>query len=115
MTPGSHAVHIHEHGDCSAPDAMSAGGHWNPTSKAHGKWGQADGEFHLGDIGNIEVGADGKGIIEFVTDLWTIGGGGPNDVVGKSIIVHAMPDDYTSQPTGAAGERIGCGEIQRVR
>jgi Cu-Zn family superoxide dismutase len=115
VTPGSHAVHIHEHGDCSAPDAMTAGGHWNPTSKKHGKWCQADGEYHLGDIGNIEVGADGKGVIEIVTDLWEIGSGGPNDVVGKSIIVHAKPDDYTTQPTGAAGDRIGCGEIQRTR
>ena len=54
VSPGLHAVHIHEKGDCSAPDGTSAGGHWNPTNVAHGKWGE--GEFHLGDIGNITVG-----------------------------------------------------------
>jgi Cu-Zn family superoxide dismutase len=115
VTPGSHAVHIHEHGDCSAPDATSAGGHWNPTGKKHGKWGQEDGEFHLGDLGNIEVDAGGRGSIEFATDQWEIGTGGPRDIVGKSIIVHAKPDDFTTQPTGAAGDRIGCGVIQRTR
>ena len=111
VEPGLHAAHIHEHGDCSDPKAASAGGHWNPTSKPHGSWGQADGNFHLGDLGNIEVGADGKGRLEIVTDLWTVGGGGANDVVGRSIIVHAKPDDFTTQPTGDAGDRIGCGAI----
>ncbi len=111
VSPGVHATHIHEHGDCSAPDAKSAGGHWNPTSKKHGKWGQADGEFHLGDLGNIEVGADGTGSLVVSSDQWTMGDGGPTDILGKSIIVHAMPDDFTSQPTGNAGDRIGCGVI----
>jgi Cu-Zn family superoxide dismutase len=111
VEPGLHAAHIHEHGDCSDPKAANAGGHWNPTSKPHGKWGQADGAFHLGDLGNLEVGPDGTGRIEIVTDLWTVGGGAANDVVGRSIIVHAKPDDFTTQPTGNAGDRIGCGEI----
>ena len=109
-SPGLHAVHIHEHGDCSAPDGTSAGGHWNPTGTAHGKWGE--GEFHLGDIGNINVGEDGMGSIELTTDLWEIGTGSDVDVVGKSIIVHAGADDFTSQPSGAAGARIGCGVIE---
>lgn len=111
VEPGLHAAHIHEHGDCSDPKAASAGGHWNPTSKPHGSWGQADGNFHLGDLGNIEVGADGNGRLEIVTNLWTVGDGGPVDVVGRSIIVHAKPDDFTTQPTGNAGDRIGCGVI----
>ena len=110
-TPGLHAVHIHEHGDCSAPDAKSAGGHWNPTSRKHGKWGQADGEFHLGDLGNIEVGADGTGSLVVSTEQWTMGDGGKLDVIAKSIIVHAKPDDFTTQPTGDAGDRIACGVI----
>ena len=59
--------------------------------------------------------AGGRGSIEFATDQWEIGTGGPKDVVGKSIIVHALPDDFTTQPTGAAGDRIGCGVIQRTR
>ena len=111
-TPGLHAVRIHEYGDCSAPDGTSAGGHWNPTNTAHGKWG--DGEFHLGDIGNITVGGDGTGETELTTDLWEIGTGSIRDVVGKGIIVHAGADDFTSQPSGAAAARIGCGPIAAV-
>lgn len=107
-----HAVHIHENGDCSSPDGKSAGGHWNPTNVAHGKWGE--GEFHLGDIGNIDVGEDGTGTIELSTDLWEIGTGSMIDVVGKGIIVHADADDFTSQPSGNAGARIGCGVIELV-
>ena len=109
-SPGPHAVHIHENGDCSASDGSSAGGHWNPTGVAHGKWGE--GEFHLGDIGNINVGEDGTGSISLTTDLWEIGTGSAIDVVGKSIIVHAGADDFTSQPSGAAGSRLGCGVIE---
>ena len=108
-TPGLHGVHIHEKGDCSAPDGTSAGGHWNPTGVAHGKWGE--GEFHLGDIGNMMVEEDGTGSISLTTDLWEIGTGSDIDVVGKGIIVHAGADDFTSQPSGAAGSRIGCGVI----
>ena len=109
-SPGLHGVHIHENGDCSSPDGKSAGGHWNPTGVAHGKWGE--GEFHLGDIGNITVGEDGTGSIELTTDLWEIGTGSDVDVVGKGIIVHADADDFTSQPSGNAGARIGCGVIE---
>jgi superoxide dismutase, Cu-Zn family len=111
VTPGLHAVHIHEHPDCGDPAGKNAGGHWNPTARKHGKWGQADGEFHLGDLGNIEVGADGNGVLEVSTDLWTLGDGGQVDVVGRSIIVHGGADDFTTQPTGNAGDRIGCGPI----
>ena len=108
-TPGLHAVHIHEKGDCSSPDGKSAGGHWNPTEVAHGEWGE--GEFHLGDIGNMTVGDDGAGKIELTTDQWEMGTGSIRDIVGKGIIVHAGADDFTSQPSGAAGARIGCGAI----
>lgn len=109
--PGEHAVHIHEIGDCSSDDAKSAGGHWNPTVEDHGKWGKAP--HHLGDIGNIVVGEDGTGALSLTTDRWTLGGGADNDIYGKAIIVHADPDDFTSQPTGAAGGRIGCAVIEK--
>ena len=109
-TPGEHAFHLHEIGDCSAPDGTSAGGHWNPTAQDHGKWG---GEaFHLGDVGNLVVGDDGTATLTVSTKLWSIGTGDDNDVIGRSVIVHAGVDDFTSQPTGAAGGRIGCGVIQ---
>ena len=109
-SPGLHAVHIHATGDCSAPDGTSAGGHWNPTSEDHGRWGGDS--FHLGDIGNIPVGSGGTGYIERTTDLWDLDNGSDLDIVGKAIIVHAGEDDFTSQPSGAAGGRIGCGVIQ---
>lgn len=110
VEPGEHAIHIHAVGDCSADDATSAGGHWNPTGHDHGKWGEAP--FHLGDIGNIHVGDNGTGSITLTTDKWTIGDGGDRDIAGKSVIVHAGADDFESQPSGAAGGRIGCGVIE---
>ena len=108
--PGTHAVHLHEKGDCTAPDGASAGGHWNPSQENHGKWATAP--FHHGDIGNVEVGANGKGTLTLTTDLWTIGGAPETDVVGKAVIVHAKADDFTTQPTGNAGGRVGCGVVK---
>lgn len=105
------AVHFHDHGDCGhmGKDAM---GHWNPTHKDHGKWGT--GSFHSGDIGNINLDASGKGSMELETDLWSIGGDSTTNIIGKSLIVHSGVDDYTSQPSGNSGERIGCGVIQKT-
>ena len=109
--PGEHAVHLHETGDCSAPDATSAGAHWNPTKSDHGQWGHAP--FHLGDIGNLHVGEDGTGSLILTTDRWAIGTGDPGDILGRAVIVHEKLDDFTTQPTGAAGGRIGCGVVRR--
>ena len=109
---GSHAAHIHEFGDCSAPDGSSAGGHWNPTAMDHGQWGTPP--HHLGDLGNIEVDEYGAGALTVTTPnpgFWSIGTGEVNDIVGKAIIVHEKVDDFTTQPTGAAGGRIACGVI----
>ncbi len=109
LPPGTHAVHIHETGDCSDPEAKSAGAHWNPTGAPHGRWG---GTCHMGDIGNIEVNDHGDGILTLTTDLWTIGGGPGSDILGKAVIVHAQADDFATQPTGNAGGRIACGVIR---
>lgn len=108
--PGEHGLHIHETGDCSAADAMSAGGHWNPSAQMHGAPGAAT--SHLGDIGNITVKADGTATHTATNPLWEIGTGTANDVKGKAVIIHAKADDLTTQPTGDAGGRIGCGVIQ---
>jgi Cu-Zn family superoxide dismutase len=113
--PGVHAVHIHEKGDCSSKDGMSTGGHWNPTGKPHGKWGQPGGQFHLGDLGNMVVGADGTGVLEATSNEWTVGGTALTNVIGKAIIVHGGADDFVTQPTGNAGNRIACGVIQAGR
>jgi Cu-Zn family superoxide dismutase len=111
LTPGSHAIHLHEKADCSLEDGTSTGGHWNPTSEPHGKWGASEG-YHKGDIGNFEADEKGNGTITFTTDQWCIGCGDPNkDIVGKAVIVHEGTDDFTTQPTGAAGGRVSCGAL----
>lgn len=102
------AVHIHEHGDCG-DNGKSSHGHWNPGNMPHGKWGA--GNFHAGDIGNVQLDAKGKGKLTLTTDLWTLGGKYDKNILGKAIIVHGGVDDYTTQPTGNAGSRIGCGVI----
>ena len=108
LTPGEHAIHLHEKADCSAADATSTGGHWNPTAQPHGKWGD-EGGFHLGDIGNFTADENGNATVEFETDSWCIGCGDPNrDILGKAVIVHQGSDDFTSQPSGAAGPRVSC-------
>jgi superoxide dismutase, Cu-Zn family len=111
LTEGTHAIHIHEKADCSSPDGKSTGGHWNPTSQPHGKWGAPEG-YHKGDIGNFTADATGKGSITFTTDEWCIGcGDETKDILGKAVIVHAGTDDYTTQPTGDAGGRVSCAGI----
>ncbi|MCG9792430.1 superoxide dismutase family protein [Flavobacterium algicola] len=107
LTPGVHAIHIHEKSDCSAADGTSTGGHWNPTFKNHGKWGVGD--YHKGDIGNFTADENGKGSITFTTDEWDIGSGDPTrDILNHGIIVHKGKDDFTTQPTGDAGGRVAC-------
>ncbi len=108
-TPGTHGLHIHEKGDCSAPDAASAGGHFNPAGNPHAS--PSDAAHHNGDFGNIEIGADGKGHLEITSNMLTVKPG-PNSVVGKSIVFHEKADDLKTQPTGNAGGRFGCGVIQ---
>lgn len=110
LQAGSHAVHIHENGDCSASDASSAGGHWNPTNVDHGERGNPP--FHKGDIGNMDVGDDGKGTMNMTIEGWSVGGPDSTNVVGKAVIIHAGADDFTSQPSGAAGDRVACGAIE---
>jgi len=110
LKPGIHAIHIHEKSDCSAADGSSAGGHWNPTFKKHGKWGI--GEYHKGDIGNFIADEKGNGTITLTTDEWCIGCGDANkDILGKGLIIHQGADDFTTQPTGNSGARVACSAI----
>lgn len=109
-TPGKHGAHIHEKGDCSAPDAASAGGHWNPTSHPHGP---PDANHHLGDLGNIEIGQDGKGTLKLSRTEWKIGDGSANDVVGKALVIHSDEDDLVTDPAGNSGSRVACGVIAK--
>ena len=108
---GEHAIHIHENADCSAEDGKSAGGHWNPTDEPHGKWESAEG-YHSGDLGNLTADADGNATMEFTTEQWCIGcDDDKKNIIGHGVIVHQDADDFTSQPSGAAGARVSCGEI----
>ena len=112
LTPGEHAIHLHETADCSSDDATSSGGHWNPDDKPHGKWGDENG-YHRGDIGNLTADADGNATLTFETDQWCIDcDDATKSIKGRGIIVHAKADDFKTQPTGAAGERVACGEIK---
>jgi superoxide dismutase, Cu-Zn family len=109
LPPGSkHAFHVHEFGDCSAPDASSAGTHYDPAqTKHHGM--PNDKMSHAGDMGNIEADASGK--VHFELKLEGASIDGPQSpILGRAVIVHANPDDF-SQPVGNAGGRIGCGVI----
>ena len=107
-TPGSHGLHLHEKGDCSAPDATSAGGHFDAAGNPHAA--PTDAKHHNGDLGNIEIGADGKGHLSITSDLLTVAPG-PNSVKGKAVVFHEKTDDLKTQPTGNAGGRFGCGVI----
>lgn len=111
LTPGLHAIHLHEKADCSAPDGTSTGGHWNPTHEPHGKWGSPNG-YHRGDIGNITADANGKAVLTFETDQWCLTCDDvTKNIIGKAVIIHQSVDDFTTQPTGNAGGRISCGGI----
>lgn len=109
--PGStHAIHIHEKGDCSAADASSAGGHFNPTDEQHGR--VSTDVHHAGDMDNVVANAKGVAHVDAHAEGPVLGGGAPNDALGRAVIVHAAADDYASQPAGDAGARVACGVIQ---
>lgn len=111
LSPGIHAVHIHEKGDCSATDASSAGGHWNPSKDDHGKWGAE--HFHMGDIGNLVADKNGTARLIFSTNKWCMGcSDDSRNIYGHAIVIHEKADDFHTQPTGNAGGRVGCVEIK---
>jgi superoxide dismutase, Cu-Zn family len=107
LTPGAHGFHIHDKGDCSAPDATSAGGHFNPGGKPHGAPDHA--EHHAGDLPQLVADAAGDARLDALLPGLAIGEG--VDVVGRGVIVHAAADDFKTQPTGNSGARIACGVI----
>ena len=109
LTPGKHGFHIHEKGDCSAPDATSAGGHFNPTGAPHGA--PTETRRHAGDFGNITANAQGVARFERVDNMIKLDG--PHSILGKAVIVHAKADDLKTQPTGDAGGRVACGVIEK--
>jgi Cu-Zn family superoxide dismutase len=108
LAPGEHGFHVHEFGDCSMADGKCAGGHWNPTNMPHA--GPDDARRHAGDLGNIKADEEGNATYKRVDKMLSLNG--PTSIVGRSVIVHANPDDFKTQdPPGNAGARIGCGVI----
>jgi len=108
LTPNQkHGFHIHEYGDCSAPDASSAGAHFNPLGFLHGSPEAVT--RHVGDLGNLQADAEGKAHYDRLDHVITFTG--VTSIIGKSVVVHAQEDDFTSQPAGNAGKRIACGVI----
>jgi Cu-Zn family superoxide dismutase len=106
---GEFGFHVHERGDCSAPDASSAGEHFNPTNQQHG---HPESEMrHAGDMLNLKSNAEGIAQVDLVIDGVSLHDGQPTDVLGKALVIHAKPDDYKSQPSGDSGDRIACGVI----
>lgn len=114
IQPGLHAVHIHAVGKCDPPDFNSAGPHFNPTGKQHGALNPQG--SHAGDLPNLNVGPDGNGRLETATEQITLGTGTSSlwDADGSSLVVHAAPDDFKTDPTGNAGARVACGVITKT-
>lgn len=107
-----HGFHVHEKGDCSAPDAMSAGGHFNPAAKMHAHYGTS--EHHAGDMPNLKADANGRASYRWESDTLSVNGAA-NGVIGRAVVVHRDPDDYKSQPAGNSGPRIACGLIVEAK
>ena len=110
MTPDAYGIHIHAAGRCDAPGFETAGPHWNPTGRQHGKDNPLG--MHRGDLPNLLVGADGRGILEYtIPDAWVSGGGRRAilDGDGAAVVIHAQPDDFRTDPSGNSGARIACG------
>lgn len=111
LTPGAeHGFHIHEVGDCSAPDGSSAGSHFNPTGHEHGRQGHE--QHHLGDMDNLKADQNGRAVVDQLLHGVTLGDQAETDILNRSVIVHQDADDYHSQPTGNAGARLACGVIE---
>jgi Cu-Zn family superoxide dismutase len=109
LTPGEHGFHVHEIGDCSAADATSAKGHFNPAGKPHGHHGGA--ARHAGDMPNLVADSSGKATLSAELDMLSLTEG-PAGIVNRSVVIHADPDDYKTQPAGNSGKRVACGVIR---
>ena len=109
LPPGVHGLHLHTAGRCEAPGFQTAGGHWNPAMKQHGHDNPQG--AHSGDLPNIQIGSDGRGILDFTTPAATLAE--LLDADGAAVVIHASADDYRTDPSGNSGGRIACGVVER--
>lgn len=107
LKPGLHGFHVHEFGDCSAPDGKSAGDHFNPTNMPHGA--PTDPKRHVGDLGNIKADEAGKAVVNMRDNVIKLNG--PHSIIGRALVVHDGADDLKTQPSGDAGDQVACGVI----
>ena len=114
LPPGTHGAHLHTTGECAAPDFANAGPHWNPTGRLHGRENPQG--PHLGDIPNLVVGADGRGLVEYVIPGARLEDNDRRllDADGAAVVIHATADDYRTDPSGNSGARIACGVLRPV-
>jgi Cu-Zn family superoxide dismutase len=115
LVQGTYAVHLHQTGRCDAPAFASAGPHWNPTRREHGRLNPLG--PHLGDLPNLNVGADGAGTVELTVPGASLSGDDPAlaDGDGAALVIHAGPDDYRTDPSGNSGARLACGVVAGPR
>jgi Cu-Zn family superoxide dismutase len=113
LAPGLHGLHVHEQGDCSAPDASSAGGHFEPDADPHGSPLSGPEDHHVGDLGNVSANVLGAAKIDSYDSEMTLDAGMAS-ITGRAVIVHAESDDFSDQPSGDAGKRVGCGVIMAL-
>jgi len=110
LPQGTHGVHLHETGQCDTPDFKTAGAHWNPTGRKHGRDSPAG--AHMGDLANIQIEADGKGGSIFLVSATR---NALADASGTSLVIHAKADDYKTDPSGNSGDRIACAVISPAK
>lgn len=107
LTPGNHGFHIHEFGNCACDDGVCAGDHYNPTNQPHA--GPTSAHRHIGDLGNLLANENGKVNCQYIDKEMALNG--PYSIIGRSVVVHEKEDDFTTQPSGNSGARIGIGVI----
>ena len=110
LAAGVHGVHLHDKGLCEGPKFETAGGHWNPGARQHGRDNPAG--AHMGDLANLTIAADGSGSTTFLVSGATMSGtGAVGDGDGTSLVIHAKADDYKTDPSGASGDRVACAVV----
>jgi Cu-Zn family superoxide dismutase len=114
LPQGAHGTHVHENAACTAPDFLSAGGHFDHSGAGHNHGGAKG--HHAGDLPNLMIGPDGRGSMDAMIPAVTLSGTGSHSLFrggGTSLVIHEAEDDLISEPSGGSGRRIACGVIRQ--